>query len=309
MNKKLFIIIIIIILSFKTFTNERENNTELIKRTVAIFPFVNINKVIEYNYLSGTIRNALKAELLNTDNFLFSDFSYIDEKIIKNNFSIEEMINEKDAKKISANIKADVVIIGKYIIVNKKILIQIEVYDIFKDKLVASSSIHKTFGLDIFDIIDEISKDIKNKINENLGKVEKAYFDEMMRVIQEKNKDTKSYTLSPHNKVGIVFTITGGSLILLGVPLLIYDLAGYSEIMIEKKNIYYEDNTDANYQAAQNSIDIFRSLFIVSVVVSSLGVISLSIGIPLTIINKKKKDISFNMDLNTDISVYLKIKI
>ena len=161
----------------------KEENDELVKRTVMIIPFYNTNNVIEHDYLSGLMRDALRTELLNTDQYLFTDFSLIDKEMKK--IKSEVTIDEKRAKDMAWKLKADVVVIGKYVIIEDEIMINITAMDIFKDQVVAGSNIKGELGLDVFRIVDQSAKDITNKMKQNIKMVNKSYFDEMIRMRNE----------------------------------------------------------------------------------------------------------------------------
>jgi|GEM_PF-3949382 len=170
---------IISIIKNQNFTFNEENN-ELIKRTVMIIPFYNINNVSDYDYLNGMIRDALRTELLNTDQFLFTDFSLVDKEIKK--YNLNNIIDEKKIKDLAWKLKADVAVIGKYAIIEDEIMINVTVIDIFKNQAVASSNIKGNLGIDVFRIIDQSAKDITTKMKKNIKMVNKSYFDEMMKL-------------------------------------------------------------------------------------------------------------------------------
>ncbi|MCG8570343.1 MAG: FlgO family outer membrane protein [Spirochaetes bacterium] len=158
---------------------------DLVKRTVLILPFYNVNDNKEYEYLSGILRDALRSQLVNTGQYLYTDFSLIDKKI--ETLGLKIFINEEKAQKLAMELKSDVIVIGKYTIIEDHILITISAIDIFKNQIVAGSTVTGELGIDVFRVVDESSKDIAQKMNQNIKMVDKSYFDEMMRLKMSEN--------------------------------------------------------------------------------------------------------------------------
>ncbi len=308
--KIIFIILLLINLSINFIfgQNQTDSKKDLIKRTIAILPFLNKNNVEKYGYLSDTVRNALKTKLLNLDQFQFTNFTDIDTETIKLEFSKKTALEEANAKKIALKLKADVFITGFYIIIEDQIMIQIDAYDIFSNKTAASSNVKGEVGLDIFRLVDEITIDMSDKLSKKLPKVDKNYFDEMIKVIKEKRKFNFREDFTVKKKVGLGLTIGGGTLVLAGVSILIYDLAAYSDIVTN--NLYYNPRTDAGYDDYVNSYYTYTALLVTSIVSLSTGSILLGIGIPFLVIKfNKKENISFNIELKDEISMSFRIRI
>ena len=308
--KKILLIVLlkILLLNFFYANVKSDDKEELIKRTIAIMPFINKNNVEKYSYLSDTIRNALKSKLLDFDQFQFTNLNEIDDKTLELGYTRESSIEEKNAKDIATQLKADVFITGFYIIIEEKIMMQIDAYDIFTDKTIASSNVKGEVGLDIFRLVDEITFDMAEKLSKKLPKVYRTYFDEMIKVIKEERrfKFKKNFTIQ--KKTGLGLTIGGGVLLAAGLPIFIYDLAGYADIV--KNNLYYNPRTDEGYNDYTRSYYIFTSLLIASIVSMGTGAVLLGVGIPLLVIKFKKKDnVSFNIEIKDRIYFNIKIKI
>lgn len=308
--KKILITFIFSLLLFYTLYSENELNhkKDLIKRTIAIIPFLNKNNVEKYSYLSDTIRNALKTKLLNLDQFQFINFNDIDTKTADLGYTKESSLEEINAKNIALKLKADVFITGFYIIIEEKIMIQIDAYDIFENKTIASSNVKGEVGLDIFRLVDEITLDMSEKLSKKLPKVDKTYFDEMIKVIKEERKFNFKENFTIQKKVGLGLTIGGGTLLLSGLPILIYDLAAYTDIV--KDNLYYNPRTDSGYEDYTKSYYTYTGLLAVSIVCISTGTILLGVGIPLLSVKfKKKENISFNFEEDDGICLFFRVKI
>jgi len=290
--KKIFIIIIIICLAY--YISSDENKT-LVKRTVSILPFTNINNVAEYDYLKETLRNALKAELMNTKLFKISLFSEIDEELKK----VDYKLNEQSAIQISKNVNADVAVIGKFTILNDRISIQIDAVDIFKSDIVASVSITGETGLDMFQIIDDASRLMSDEMSKKLQMVEKTYFEEMKRLIEKERRSKLKERFTVKMKIGISLTAAGGGLILIGLPIFIYDMAAYINVI--RDNMYNNPRTEEGYVDYVQATYVGFSLLIGSLVTMGVGLTMLSVGIPFMIIEirkRKKSKISINFFMN-----------
>ncbi len=300
-------------LSGLLFANEpSKKNTPLIKRTIAIVPFNNQNNTEKYNYLSDTIRDALKAKLLKTNIFNLTSFSSINNEIKKLEIPKELITDEENAKRIALKAKADVVVIGKYLIIEDNIMIQLDAIDIFTGITVESSNMKSELGLEIFNMIDEITNEMTGKMSVKLKMVNKTYFDEMMKILREKHKFENEKKLLAQNKTGIGLTASGSGLLLIGLPIFIYDLAGYTDILMKNQRSYESTNTDKDYDRYQVSYNIFLGLFCSGIILSVTGIVFLSVGIPLIFFKSKttKNKISMNIEFDySKIDLYIKFKL
>jgi len=279
---------------------------EKIKRTIAILPIANQNNVAEYNYLVYTIRDALKAQLLQTDQFLFSSFSEIDNELTRMNIKDQAMIGEENAKAVALKVKADVVVIGKFVVIADKIMIQMEAFDIFINQSVASASIRGEIGLDIFRIVDDVSVSMADKMAKKLTMVEKTYFDEMLKTqeefIRKKRKLERqlSFRLTKMNTAGLALTVTGGVLIASGIVLIVYDLGFY----MDKVKEYHEYGiTDSSqYDEYLTVYKTHIALFSAGLTSLILGVVTAAAGIPLLIYKDKNKKVSLDLFYNKGVN-------
>lgn len=303
MKKLLFIILI---LSFFSSIIIAENQPQLIKRTVLILPFLNKNKVEKYDYLQDTLLDALNSELIRTDQFNFIGPTKVEEILKKENEEIDYYEKTKNSINLAIKLKADVVVIGQYIIIEDKIMIQIKAIDVFSEQIAACSNINGELGVDIFRIIVESSKDIANKMVKELKMVDKTYFDEMSKIMNKNNYIGFKKPITPINKAGIALISTGSSLLLIGIPFLIYDLIGNGSVVADKKVLYEKD--DIGYNEYMDIYQYFIGLLVGSITGSVIGLTTLIIGIPL-IVYKKKVQLSFNIDykINNSVDLFLKL--
>jgi len=311
--KKILIIICFLttlfIHSIEKKNNQNQKNQELIKRTVLILPFLNNNNIEKYDFLSNTIMDALRANLINTGEFNLSNPVKLNEEIEKIGFSKENMVKLPNALSIAKYLESDIVVTGKYIVIEEKIMIQFEAIDVFTGEYALINSVTGELGINLLKLIDDISKDMANKMALKFPKVERSYFIEMSKIFNKENNKNNNVKInfSVTNKIGLGLTISGGVFILSGLTLLIYDLTGYSNIL--KNNINYYENNKISYKEYNNSYYTFIGLFCSGIVVSAIGLIFTATGIPLIIYENKNKQISINFDIQNSIKIYMRFKI
>ncbi len=269
------------------------NEKELIRRSIAILPFLNQNGITEYDYLSDIMRDTLKSRLVKSDDFIIVSFFKIDDEIKKRKITLKEAVAENNAKNIAIQSEADILITGKYMIIKESILVQIEAIDIFSDLIIDSSSKEGNIGLDVFRIIDDVTNDIYEKLKKKLKKVDKTYFDEMMRVLREQEKEKNK--LSPMKKVGIGLISGGSTLLLSGIIIFIVD----NTYILNKKNFIYE----YSYPEYLKYHDIDLAMFSTGLILMICGGILDIISIPLLIYKKGK--ITFKINIDDNINIYI----
>ncbi|MBN2544822.1 MAG: hypothetical protein JXB50_03430 [Spirochaetes bacterium] len=311
MKKILITIILLVILTCPFYSAQKEdNNKELIKRTVMIMPFLNANKVAEYNYLQATLMDTLTAELMWTEQFIITKQRDIENEISRMNLTQEDALTIENAKKIAQSVKSDVIVIGKYVIIKEDILITITAYDVFTQEIVATTNRKGNVGLDIFRVVQDATKDISDKMKTRLKKVESSYFTEMNKLMKKQYQIDQKRKFGITNRIGLGITIPGAILLLGGTGLLIYDLAGYSSILRDVRDDY--DKTGENREKYLETYNIFLALFISGAVSAGLGFIMIAAGIPLLVIKiktKENKKVSFNINYMDKISLSLSYKL
>ena len=291
MNKKLFVLILSALVSFSMTGIEKKEET--VKRTIMILPFLNKNDVKKYSYLSDSIRDALKAKLLDGNNFILTNFSVIESKITELGFNPESAMNENNARQIAMKLKADVIVFGKYIIIEDKIMIQFDALDIFTKETVASTTLRGELGLDIFRLIDESVDDISKKLKAKFTDVKKSYFTEMNRILDRENFTTL-------NKVGAGLTSAGSTLFFAGLGILIFDLAYYEKVLND--NLYNNPRTNSGYNEYIKTYNIYNSLLGSSLAVLCIGAALVAVGIPLVVYKKKNVKVTINFGKNASVN-------
>jgi TolB-like protein len=299
--KKFFVILLILFLSLNIYCNDDKN---LRKRTVLILPFNNSNNVEKYDYLANVLKDTLESELTTKDQFHFKEMTLNDSKIKDLELTKETVLLTENALKIAKRYRADVVVIGNYTVENKMISIRIKAYDVFTGELAASASLNGRIGINVFMITDDIAKDMADRMTQKLPKISKTYFDEMRRLLDEEYKkemkEKRNFTTA--NKVALGLSISGGCIVLAGLPILIIDIAYYYPSIVKTLEDDFltasEDNKEAQYKKLDSAYSTYQGLLISSVILSSIGFVMCIVSIPLFFVKKEFKKKNETAKLN-----------
>ena len=297
MSKKLSVFILLVI-SFLSYSNEI---SEFKKNMILIFPFINKTKIEKYDYLKDTILNALNSELKGTDKFGFIDPSKLNVFIKSTDYFTYPSESIDFAHKLNVNIA----VFGQFVIIDNQINIQINVIDVLSKQIIVCLNVNGKLGTDIFRVIDESVKDITEEITEGIEHL-KTIDNKRIFNLNEK-KTTENIVLSGMNISGLAVFSAGSVFSLAGLILLIYDFASYKDILIAKRDEYLNTEGMSNDEYL-NSYDTFIGLFSAGLTCTIIGIIMLSIGIPLFVYKKKSMVMNFTLD-NEKISFYIKYKL
>ncbi|MBN2546781.1 MAG: hypothetical protein JXB50_13355, partial [Spirochaetes bacterium] len=182
-------------------------------------------------------------------------------------------------------LKADIVIIGKYVIIEDKIMIQLNAIDVFTGVTAISIVVNGDTGLDIFKLVDESTVNMTNELTKKFQQVKKTYFTEMTKAIK---KERMMNFFTPRVRTGFVLSVTGSTLFISGIVLLVYHFATYNTMPAVKFN--NNDISYVGYDDYRASYYTNIALFCLGVIGTSIGGILTSIGIPLIAYKKKVGD-------------------
>lgn len=316
MNKVL-ILIAFVFFNYSIFCaetpDEKTIKDDLVKRTIVILPFLNKNNADKYAYIAETLRNALKAKIVEVKNFNLVSFSATDAKIVQSGHTYESALVEANAIDLTFKLKADIVIKGEYIIIEDQIMIQIDAVDVFTRQTAISISSKGDVGLDLFRVIDESTVNMTESLKNKFKETKRSYFTEMTKLMQ-KEQMLKIFT--PQVKTGIALCSAGGLLFLSGLPILIYDLAYYMMNVLDINQSYCSDNSnvsdtvkDQKYKEYEISFYTFHSLLNYSIAALGLSIIFSGVGIGLIAYKKKDAMTGFNLyiDNNLKFEFYVRL--
>jgi hypothetical protein len=174
MKKYSVLVFFLILLAFNIYSLDASSDSNLSERTVLLMPCYYINYDKDYDFLGILIRDSIKAKLDTRKIFKFINFEDTYNAVDKLKLSSKDYINKDKTKDTALITRADVILITKYSVTNKKIMIVTEAYDILNSQTVVTSTINGDVGPDIFDIIDNISEDIASKMAAAFQKIDKV---------------------------------------------------------------------------------------------------------------------------------------
>jgi hypothetical protein len=170
MFRKIFLLLIFTLcLVFKFFPEE----VNTISRSILVLPFFNEDKKNkDFNYLSDVLKDSLISKLQTANQFIFIDNIDIKNKAKSMGYNMEELIDESKSIKLALELKADVLVLGKYVVLENKVLMYARAYDLLDYQDVVSS-VDGDAGIDIFNLVDELSKDLARKMSDKYPKMNK----------------------------------------------------------------------------------------------------------------------------------------
>ncbi len=175
--KKIFIIILI---SLFFIISAKKNDDKTISRTILIMPIYNLKSSTEYDYLTGVIRDTIRAKLDQKNLFNFIDFSEIDQSIKKSKIKNSDFIDPKKTTEIALTFGADVIVLTKYAIEGENIIIISQAYDMLYQKISVVSSKTGSTGIEIFNNIENLTNDMANKMAGEFKKIERVVLEDLI---------------------------------------------------------------------------------------------------------------------------------
>ena len=173
--RKLFILLLV---SIFFIISANKNNT--INRTVLIMPVYNLKDNAEYNYLTGVIRDTIRAKLDQKNLFNFIDFDETDQSIKNSRLKKSDYINPKKSTEIALNFGADVIVLTKYVIESENILIISQAYDMLSQETSVISSVTGSTGIEIFNNIEKLTDDMADKMAGKFKKIERVVLEKLI---------------------------------------------------------------------------------------------------------------------------------
>jgi TolB-like protein len=273
---KKIIIFTLILLSQISALSADESETTFAKRRILILPFVNKNKIAEYDYLSVVLMDSIRSELSGTDKYEFANYTPTEEEL-KDKYKKPDYADIKTAKYIATKLMSDIVVTGQYVIFGKKILILVHIIDLLSGELVGITKVEGNTGVGIFFAVNDAVNVVSEKIRVNLQDLDQKKY------IETINMNYK-FLLTPIRKTGLGLIIAGGISLSIGFVLLSFP------VKMQNPNI----SSDAKF--------VFFPNLITSLYLISLGVMSIFIGIPLlTVTIKKNIELSINLNGRDDV--------
>jgi len=346
MKKMLFLLLITLVLSNTIFSQIKKNKDAssdvLIKRTIAILPFYNQNNIAEYDFLTETIRDGLLSKLQEKNLFSFVNFGDIKEKSTSLRLPLKDLINEKNAIKLSLTLNADIVIVGKFVVIKDKILITANAYDIMGKQSVVSTYIEGSTGVDIFSVTEQTSNEMAEKMSKSFPKVDKGVLTDLLKKMQKENEatiakekkerkneepvnnnvqytgdrkfDLKNMTYNEKlafQMAGISLTAAGSTILTMGIVQIFVDNFYYYPNVVKTSSPTGSSNLIDGYYTYRENSATDKAMFISAIAMMVLGAALDGVGIPLIVLANMKygNKVTFDMKVGTNIGVSCSIKL
>jgi hypothetical protein len=147
--------------------------TDLVKRKVAIIPLYNSVDKAGYDYMSNIITDSLRANLYQLDKYNLIDDRTLVDLLKKNKLDYNKMLWEDTAVKIGDILKVDVVIFGFYIAVDDKVKIYINALDYQVRKSAINLEMSGDSGLEMVNTANKISLQMADQMLKKLPPFQK----------------------------------------------------------------------------------------------------------------------------------------
>ncbi|HOV15009.1 MAG TPA: hypothetical protein PK771_12035 [Spirochaetota bacterium] len=156
----------------KEIKDKIEKNEGKIPRSVLIVPFYNMTpRKSEFNFLSEALRDSITSRLQNLDQFYFVNSLEVTNAMRRLGFEPESMNEINNALRLASHLKADILVVGKFYILENKVMISTRSYDMINFEDIVSS-VEGNTGVDIFVLVDAISSDMARKMEEKYPKLD-----------------------------------------------------------------------------------------------------------------------------------------
>lgn len=281
--KKVLVIVTISLLCSNIFAL---NIKQFEKRTVSILPVYNLSHDDEYDYLSDMLYDALRSALVSTDNFTIKDQRETLVVLDDNEVAFDKFHWESKIIEIGDTLDSNVVVYGFFLVRNDMISIYFNAIDMFGKKSAVTIEKSIDTGLAMLD-----------GINKTAG--------EMAGFMTKKLMPYKKKLFTPFNMAGMSLTIAGGTLFLVGLPILIYDLTGYKVLLDEK----LDTSLPGAYEEYKQMHNTYVGLFAFSLTFLIVGVALPAAGIPLLVYKGNKKKVALQARYNDGINLAVQISL
>lgn len=139
-----------------------------VKRRVLILDFVKLQKKESFDFLETSIPDAIEGPLNDTKSFMILPRSIWGDYVKSGKFKKPDAKNEKKALEAAKMAKADVVIIGQFVIIGTKMTIIAKALDVESGRIVVSKSKMSNTDASMFTAIENISLDLAVEMKKKL---------------------------------------------------------------------------------------------------------------------------------------------
>ncbi len=156
------------------------DNTELVKRSVAVVPFYNMTENNDDNYMAELIGDTLSAYIAGSGQFNLLDNQSVQNQLKSNNIDYDTMIWEDTANLISQKTGVDVVVFGFFTVTGRNITIYINALDGLVRRSAITLSRSGSTGVMLMNTIEVISNEMAESLVRTLPPLEQRVVDKLM---------------------------------------------------------------------------------------------------------------------------------
>ena len=139
-------------------------------RSILVVDFVNQQKIKDFQYLATTIASSMSDSIATSRNTTSETLENLTGQPAASNTKLKgiNLYDNETAVKLGYEAKADIVIIGNYVVMDKKILVQCRAVDVKRSTVLASKARYWEISSNIFTDISKLSDDMRIELDKTL---------------------------------------------------------------------------------------------------------------------------------------------
>jgi tetratricopeptide (TPR) repeat protein len=133
---------------------------------IAVFPFENIQKNPEYDWIGTGIMETVITDLMKIKEWIVLDRANLEKNLKEIQFSLSDLADEQKQLKVGGMLSANVIVTGSYQIMDKTILINVRFTETETGKVIKAGKLQGDVQTDLFELQSKIVYNLVNDINE-----------------------------------------------------------------------------------------------------------------------------------------------
>jgi TolB-like protein len=167
----------------------KQNQENIVRRSIAIYPFYNKTGNKEYQFLSTTIGDVIKSELSSKNQFNILPEKEVMQIVSTSTLSDSDLNDPDKVIPLTLKIKSDVAVTGNYSLLTDQVLITANVINILTGEVTTTVTVNGKAGSDIFSMVKELSSTLADRMVREYPTMDKKT---IYVLYEEKNKSMAS---------------------------------------------------------------------------------------------------------------------
>lgn len=272
------------------------------KKKILIFDFQDIAQSVKYGYLSQSIPDSMGTSFIKEGEFHLIRRDKWMGVVDDLDIDIKRSLDEDQVIAIGRALDADAVIYGNFFVVGDYIRINSKAINLYNGEIITGIQVQGKTGLDVFDLVDEVTKKITGEVKkefvniEKMKKAGKTWFGATMRSTAlpgwgqiYNDQPWKSYIIWGTGLTIVTSTVTTH---------LLYEKAkeDYEGLGLVSSTVYDEKYNKMNdyYQYRKYSLYAFLIYYVLNIA---------DAGITGALKYRDKTKLSYHMDYSKDIRI------